>query len=85
MTLKEHEEFYNLVCKKPIDDLATGQATIIDILKGANGDAGLCDDVRVLKKTYRHVMGVLVFILTILSIEIISWVWSGIVARLSGG
>jgi hypothetical protein len=85
MTLKDHKEFYDMVCKEAIDGLKDGQETIIDILKGKNGAPGLCDDVRGLKKTYRNVMAVGVFILTILGAEVITWLWSDVVVRLFGG
>ena len=47
---EDHKDFFGMDCEPKLDGLEAGQARIIDILKGKDGEAGLCDDVRNMKK-----------------------------------
>lgn len=73
---EDHKDFFNMVCEPKLDGLKTGQARIIDILKGKNGEAGLCDDVRNIKKTHRLLTVGIAFVLSILTIEGASWLFT---------
>lgn len=75
MTIEEHNKFYAMVCEKPLSDLKKGQGQIIDILKGKNGDPGLCDHVRTLQKAYKGLIAAVGVLLTILTIQGVSWAW----------
>lgn len=73
---EEHKDFFGMVCEPKLDGLEAGQARIIDILKGKNGEAGLCDDVRNIKKTHRLLTVGMGFVLSILTIEGVSWLFT---------
>lgn len=73
---EEHKDFFGMVCEPKLDGLEAGQARIIDILKGKNGEAGLCDDVRNIKKTHRLLTVGIAFVLSILTIEGASWLFT---------
>ena len=64
---------YELICKKRFDDAAGERAEIIRLLRGVNGKPGLVDDVRDLKKVYRTLVAVLVFVLTTLFVQFAAW------------
>lgn len=68
-------DMYETVCRERFDELAAGQKELIALLRGHNGDAGLLDDMRAIKKAYRLVIGAVVFILGALTIQGVDHVW----------
>ncbi len=73
---EDHKEFFGMVCGPKLDGLEAGQGRIIDILKGKNGDPGLCDDVRNIKKTHKLLTAGIAFVLSVLTIEGASWLFT---------
>ncbi len=73
---EDHKVFFGMVCEPKLDGLEAGQARIIDILRGKNGDPGLCDDVRNIKKTHRLLTAGIAFVLSVLTIEGASWLFT---------
>ena len=51
--MEQHREFYQTFCKPQFEDIGKKIGTVIDILKGANGEPGLCDNVRDLKHIHK--------------------------------
>ena len=62
-------ELYKLVCKKRFDDAATERAEILRVLRGANSQPGLVDDVRALKRTYKALIGAVIFVMSALFLQ----------------
>ena len=75
---EDHKDFFGMVCGPKLDGLEAGQARIIDILKGKDGDPGLCDDVRNMKKIHRLLTAGVAFVLSIVTIEGASWLFTAI-------
>lgn len=48
----QHKEFYETFCKPQFSQIGKDVKTILNILKGKNGEPGLCDEVRELKKIH---------------------------------
>jgi len=42
----EQREFYKTICQPQFEDINGKAQTVIDILKGKNGEPGLCEEVR---------------------------------------
>jgi len=84
MTVKEDEsEMYELICNKRFDTLEGMQKQVLDILKGKNGDAGLCEQVRDNTKARKQFGKALIFIVAAVSLKIIhsAYCWvAGIIA-----
>ncbi len=67
------EKMYNLICEKRFDNLDAKQDRILDLLKGKNGDPGLLDDVRTLKKRWVVIYGTAGIVFITLLREILPW------------
>ena len=69
---------YETICKERFDELSGGQKEVINLLRGHNGDPGLLDDIRAIKKAYRLVAGAVVFIICIVAAQCIESIWAWI-------
>ena len=67
------EKMYELVCKERFDAIEQKQDAILAAFKGNDGTPGLCEQVRTIQKTYKAIVGVSVFIISIFSIQMIVW------------
>ena len=72
------KDIYEMVCRPQFEELKTGQKEIIRLLRGRNGNPGVVDDVRDLKRTNTAVVGAVIFLLCILATQVISWGWDKI-------
>jgi len=75
------QERYNEVCKPAIDrlEVAINQSNdtsdeILRILKGRNGDPGLLDEMRDMKRFRNGILGTLGFILAAMFTQMVQWV-----------
>jgi hypothetical protein len=69
----DHDEIYDRFCSGKFDQLGKGQREILDVLRGKNGGAGLCDRVRYLERAYKALAAAAVFILGVLAVEGAAW------------
>ena len=74
----DEQERFDEICKPCFDELKKGNAEIIALLKGKNGDPGLLDDMRIMKKVVRGVIAAGVFIVCGFGIQIIHSAWGWI-------
>ncbi len=62
---KEHEineALYKMICGKRFDKIDKNLEGISELLKGKNGDAGLIEEVRGLKRFHKYVIGAACFL-----------------------
>lgn len=57
MAKMDDEGMYELICKDKFKELIDGQNDIINLLRGKNGNPGLLDDVRTLKRRWKVIYG----------------------------
>ncbi len=69
----DENERYDLVCKDRFDAAARERKEILRLLRGRNGDPGLLDDVRGLKKINKALVGGLLFMLMTLFVQAVAW------------
>jgi len=69
----EEEELFDKVCKGRFDAIEANQHQILRLLRGKNSEPGLVDDVRALKKVYKAIIGVVVFIVALISTQFAIW------------
>lgn len=77
----EENERYDEVCKPAFERMEKAQQRgnegteeILRILKGQNGNPGLLDEVRDLKRFRRGIVGAFCFVLTVLFVQGIAWI-----------
>ena len=71
--MPSEKEIYDLVCKKRFDNLDDRTDEIIRLLRGRNGNPGILDDVRDLKRVCKALAGGLAFILMTLFVQVVAW------------
>jgi len=71
----DEAERYELVCKQQFDELKTDIREIRDLLKGKNGNAGVVDDVRGLKKFNKYICAAVIFFICTGLGQLIHWVF----------
>ena len=81
MQMDKEKNLYELVCKRRFDNVEGDTKEIIRLLRGRNGDPGLIDDVRDLKKARMAVAGVLMFVVTVLGVQGLNWLWERIFGK----
>jgi len=64
-------EMYDTICRDRFDKIESLQNETIGLLRGKNGDSGLLDDMRAIKKAYRMIMGVVVFVCGTVGVQLI--------------
>jgi len=76
------KEMYDRFCKDRFDKLEAKldsySDTMCALLKGSNGNPGVLADVRDLKRTYRAMIGAIVFLIGVLATQAIAWGWAKI-------
>ncbi len=60
--------------KADLGEIKATQTTILEVLKGKNGDAGLCERVRNLETCRRAVWGAVIFVTSITFIQLVEFV-----------
>lgn len=60
--------------KADLGEIKATQTTILEVLKGKNGDAGLCERVRNLETCRRAVWGAVIFVTSITFIQLVDFV-----------
>ena len=73
-----NEKLYEMVCKDRFDSLDSGQKDIMSLLRGKNGNPGLVDDVRGLKKFNKYAVGAVAFLVCTGIAQFIHWLFAGI-------
>jgi len=61
--MPKDDDMYGLVCKERFDKMEGMQEETLRILRGKNGDPGLVDEVRALKKANKIIWGGGAFVL----------------------
>jgi hypothetical protein len=76
--MPDEEKMYEMICSKRFDKIDTQQQITIDLIKGANGDPGLLDDVRTLKKAHKRMFATVIFIVSAVGLKVIhaTWAWA---------
>lgn len=65
----EHDEIYDEICKPKLDSMEGKIDTILTVLKGDNGNPGICERLRNLEKSYKYMIGAGIFLLSIVAIQ----------------
>jgi hypothetical protein len=75
--MAEEDKMYKLICSERFDKIDALQQATIDILRGSNGNPGLLDDVRAMKKAHKQVTAAVIFVVGAVSLQAIhvGWVW----------
>ena len=73
-----NEKLYEMVCKDRFDSIDNHLSSITDLLKGKNGNPGVVDDVRGLKKFNKYAVGAVAFLVCTGIAQFIHWLFSGI-------
>ena len=78
----EHDEIYDRLCKPEFTEIKADQKKIIGILKGENGEPGLCEHVRdvgqrveSLEQTKKTAFAAGIFVLGALVLQLIANAW----------
>lgn len=71
---------YETICKDRFDKMESLQNETLGLLRGHNGDPGLLDDMRAIKKAYKLVAGAIVFILSAVLLQGIETIWAWVSA-----
>ena len=69
----DDEKMYRLICKERFDNIDKSQQEIISLLRGKNGDPGLLDDVRDLKRRWTLIFAVVGVLSTVMITQLIQW------------
>jgi len=76
----EEQEIYNLVCKDKFNNIEKtmkeNHMEVIGLLRGQNSNTGIIDEVRSLKKFNKCFLGVAVFVLSILAVQMVRWLFA---------
>ena len=67
---------YPMICEPRFDKIDAKQEEILTVLKGRNGDPGVLDDVRNLKKWHKATLGFVIFIGSAFTLQVIRDVWT---------
>ena len=73
--INPEEKMYHLICKERFDKMNEKQDQIIDLLRGKNGQAGLLDDVRTLKRRWIVIYSTAGIVAIAFVKEVISWLF----------
>ena len=71
-------KLYEMICKDRFDKIDNHLESISALLRGKNGDPGVVDDVRGLKKFNKYVCGVFVFLACTGVVQLFRWVFTKI-------
>jgi len=71
----DEQERFSEICKPCFDELKRGNAEIIQLLKGKNGDPGLLDDVRQLKSRWKTIFAAIGVLFAAAVAQITHWIW----------
>lgn len=87
----EHDDIYERLCKPEFSDIKTDQKKIIAILKGEDGEPGLCEHVRDvgqrvtdLEKAKKTVLAGAIFVIGAICLQFISDGWGFISSFFKG-
>ena len=69
------QERFNEICKPCFDELKQGNAEILRLLRGRNGDPGLLDDVRQLKSRWKTIFAAIGVLFSAIAVQFVHWVW----------
>jgi len=78
----DDQTIYNLVCKQEFADLKVGQEKVLAVLKGENGNKGVCERVRNLERLSRGIVAVGIFFASVASIQLITALFTWIRQRI---
>ena len=68
------EEMYELLCKDRFDRIDKTQEEMLAILRGHNGNAGLIEEVRWIKKIHKVIIGLVGAMGLIMCKELVYWI-----------
>lgn len=73
----EDDNLYSLICESRFDKIDETQKEIISLLRGRNGNPGILDDVRNLKKWHKATIGFALFVGSAFVLQVIgeAWTW----------
>ena len=69
------DEMYKLVCKQRFDTLDEKMDQVLILLKGDNGNAGLCEKVRVLSGRWKVMIGGFILVISAFVTQAIRWIF----------
>lgn len=78
MAKERDGEMYELVCKDRFDKMETLQQEAISLLRGSNGDPGILDDLRAIKRAHRMIGGAVIFLSATIAVQFVEAIWSWI-------
>jgi len=74
---EEDDKMYELICKERFDKIEEvmreNHKETVGILKGKNGDSGLCEEVRTLKRRWYYIGAATLFLVANLCLQAIEW------------
>lgn len=85
--MNEHQDFYTTFCQPQFRTIDKKLQKVLDVLKGENGDPGLCDEVRSLRIIHenktKHLswltktfIGAIIVQMLIILQEVLAKIWS---------
>ncbi len=72
--VKDDLAAHNAELKAELGEIKTSQAEILGVLRGKNGDAGLCEKVRRLENVHKAVWGAVIFVVTTVFFQGLIWI-----------
>jgi hypothetical protein len=68
-------EMYGIICKDRFDKLEALHKETLDLLRGKDGDPGVLDDMRAMKRGYRIVGSGVLFVIGAVVIQAVASLW----------
>lgn len=70
------DTMYPMICEPRFDKIDQKQEEIIGLLRGYNGNPGILEDVRILKKWHKAAIGFAIFLGSAFVLQVIGTVWT---------
>jgi len=68
------DKLYEMVCKDRFDKIDSHLEGISSLLRGKNGDPGLVEEVRGLKRVHKYVLGAIGFVACTGTVQVVRWI-----------
>ena len=73
--MPDEQNMYELICKREFETLHKEIDEVLRLLRGYNDKQGLVDRVRRLDRGYKTVLAAIVFVVTVLGVQLAAWLF----------